>query len=542
MITKINLGLWLQASLRLRVTVIIVLAICVVLAFMPLFNAGWVYDDVNLVKTSPALKDLAGLGQSISTDLYSQAGNRLEVSAYWRPLAMTSYWFDSRFGDAPKVLHVGNIFLMAIAAALLALVIMRRDRGIAGIIAAVFASAWWALHPQNSEVVAWISCRYDILTAVVLLGLLALPRRTGIIHAAIFGLVFLAGLLSKEGFGAMLAVVVAMDFADRRSLREAAPRWVAVALAVVVWMGLRTLIGLKGLDFPPPAAVLAIILNYLEAIALYFWRAFTFPPLTISHPLTSSGVIGVLAGGLIFVALSVAAIFWKEDGQRRLAVPVAIFLAGLVPMAGAVTMFSEAPERYFFIPSIGLALLIGELLMFAMSNRHRLLHFAVPSVVGVLIIVGLVVVEMRLPDWKSDKALWSAALRVEPQDPQANYNLAIIAGRNGAWNEASRMMKIATEGKPDSARMANAYAWILLETNYYTGALREAKRATELAPYEPNGWYYLAFSLHKFGDHKGELAAIEKLLEIAPDYPRVREMKEAAACEASGRRGCLRGR
>jgi tetratricopeptide (TPR) repeat protein len=503
-----------------------------------MLDAGWVYDDVNLVRPSPALRDLAGLSRSISTDLYSQAGSRLEVSAYWRPLAMASYWLDTRFGDAPRALHAGNILLHVIAAALLALVVMRRHGGIVGIITAALVSAWWALHPQNVEVVAWISCRYDILTSIALLGLLAIAWRPGPLHAALFGLVFLTGLLSKEGFVAMAAVVVAMDFAVRRPVRDAAPRWAAVGLAFVIWMGLRTLIGLKGFDLPSFASALAIILNYLEAIALYFWRAFTLPPLTISHPFTTNSVFGVLAGGLIFAALAAAAVLCR----RRLAVPVAIFLAGLVPMAGAMTMFSEAPERYFYLPSIGLALLIGELLAFAMSKRHPLVRIAVSSVVGIFIIVGLILVEQRLPDWKSDDTLWSAALRVDPQDSQANYNLAISAGRRGDWIEAHRAIEIAARRNPDSARIANAYAWALLQTNDIPGAVREAKRATTLAPYQPDGWYYLAFALHKAGDHAGELAAIDKLLEISPGFPKARETREIAACEVSGRKDCFRRR
>jgi Flp pilus assembly protein TadD len=163
-------------------------------------------------------------------------------------------------------------------------------------------------------------------------------------------------------------------------------------------------------------------------------------------------------------------------------------------------------------------------------------------VVGVLIVVGLFLVERRLPDWKSDNALWSAALRVDPQDPQANYNLAIAAGRRGNWSEARRMMEIAAQGNPDSARIAGAHAWVLLKTNDIAGAIREARHATTLAPYQPDNWYYLAFALHRAGDHGGELAAIDKLLEIAPDYPRAGEAREVAACEASGRRDCFRRR
>jgi tetratricopeptide (TPR) repeat protein len=535
MLAGFNFRTWLQSGLRLHAAVIIVLAVCVAAAYMPALNAGWVYDDVNLVRPSPALQNLAGLGRAVSTDLYSQAGSRLEVSSYWRPLPLATYWFDTRFGNAPAALHLGNILLHALAAALLALVVIRRHGGTAGIMTAALAAAWWALHPQNTEVVAWISCRYDILTGIALLGLLALPWRPGPLHAAGFGLVFLAGLFSKEGFIAMAAVVVAMDFADRRPARAAAPRWVAAGLALLIWMGLRSLVGLKGFELPAFESALKICLNYLEAIALYFWRAFSLPPLSISHPFTTNSIFGVLAGVLIFAVLAVAAVLWR----RRLAVPVAIFLAGLVPMAGAMTMFSEAPERYFYLPSIGLALLIGELLAFAMSIRRRSVRIAVPSMVAVLILYGLVLVERRLPDWKNDDALWSAALRVDPRDAQANYNLALSAGRRGDWEGARRAIEIAAQGNPDSARIATAYAWVLHKTNDISGAVHAAKRATSLAPYQPDGWYYLALGLHRAGDHAAELAAIDRLLEISPNYPGAREGRRIAVCEASGKTNCF---
>lgn len=558
-----NRGPGLQPNLRLRIVVVAALALCVAAAYAPLIGAGWVYDDVNLVQPSPALKDLAGLFRAISTDLYSQASPRLEVSPYWRPLTMASYWFDTRFGNAPLVLHIGNIVFHALAAALLALVIMRRHGGTAGVAAAATAAAWWALHPENVEPVAWISCRYELLCGVALLCLLAVPRRPGPFRAGIHGLIFLAGLLAKEGFGVMAVVVVAMDFADRRTVRAAVPRWVAVGLALAIWIGLRAAVGIRSFDPPPLEAILRMLRIYPETIAIYSWRALAAPPLTISHPYIPGGGLVVAAGVSIFVTIIAAAVLWRRPVpppgtpnqphhhpeappagvaaafQHRLVVPAAIFLAGLVPMAGAITMFHEVPERYLYIPSIGLALIVGELVALALSARHRLVRVVVPAAVGVVIVLGLVQLEQRLPDWRNDDTLWAAALRVDPLDPLANHYRAIASGRRGDWDDALRAIEIATRGNPDSGRFATTYAWVLLRTGKFADAVRKAECATTLAPYLPDGWFYLAVARNKIGDHAGELAALEKLLQIAPDYPGAREMREVAACVVSGRKDCL---
>ncbi len=526
-----------QPKLLLRIAVIAVLAVCTAAAFLPLVGAGWVFDDVNLVQPSPALKDLAGLGRSISTDLYRQAAPRLEASPYWRPLAMASFWFDTRLGAAPGSLHVGNIVLHVIATALLALVIMRRHGGIAGVVAAAAASAWWALHPQNAEPVAWISCRYDLLCCVALLCLLIIPWRPGPLRAALYGLVFLAGLFSKEGFGAMAAVVVAMDIADKRPARDAAPRWAAIVLALVIWGVLRAAIGIRSYDMPAPGEFLTILRIYPESIFIYFWRSLASPPLTIAHTYAPGGVLEVLAGVAIIAALVAAAFKW-----RRLTVPVTIFLAGFVPVAAAMSMFHEAPERYLYVQSIGLALLLAELVVLALSAKARIVRIAVPAAVGIVIALGLVQLEQRLPDWQSDETLWAAALRVDPLDPQANLNRAVVAGRNGDLGTALEAIEIAAKRDPGSARIASTYAWTLIRTGDFIGAVREAERATSLAPYQPDSWYYLAFAQHKTGNHPAELAAIRKLLEVAPDYPGGRDMLEVATCEVSGGKDCLGAR
>jgi tetratricopeptide (TPR) repeat protein len=255
------------------------------------------------------------------------------------------------------------------------------------------------------------------------------------------------------------------------------------------------------------------------------------------------------AGVVIFAALIVAAVLWRRPARsddttsrRRLAVPAVIFLAGLFSAAGAMTMFGEVPERYLYVPSIGLALLVGELVALAMSARHRLVRIVVPAVVGVVIVMGLVQLEQRLPDWRSDDTLWTAALRVDPLDPLANHYRAIAAGRRGDWDDALRAIEIATRGNPDSGRFATTSAWVLLRTGNAAAAVREAERATTIAPYQPDAWFYMAAAQHELSDYAAELASLEKLLQIAPDYPGAREAYEVAACEASGRKDCLEER
>jgi Flp pilus assembly protein TadD len=506
------------------------LALCAALAYLPAVQSGWVWDDVNLVQPSPALQDLGGLRRAVATDLYRQAAPRLEASPYWRPLALASYWLDTRLGAAPRALHVGNIVLHGLATAVLALVLLRRRRDGSGLAGPVLAAAWWAFHPDNVEVVAWISCRYELLSSVALLGLLAVPWRPGVPRATLYGLVFLAGLLSKDGFGAMLVVIAAIDWAERRAPAAAAPRWVAVGLALAAWWAARAALGLSGFDLPPLHVLVTV---FLDAARIFLVRAIVPPPLTTGHPYVPGGALGIAIGGAVVVAL-VAIAVWR----RRLAVPVAVFLAGLVPAAVAMAKFGQVPERYFYLPSIGLALLVGDLVAGAQSSRRWIVRLAAPLAVGIATSVGLVRLEARLPDWRSDDALFAAALRVDPEDADANLSLGIAAGRRDDWNEARRTLAVAQRTDPRSARIANALTWALLRSGDVAGALQQAERATAIAPYQPDVWYYVALARHQIGNHAGELAALERLLALSPDYPRARGSRVYAACEVSGGSHC----
>jgi tetratricopeptide (TPR) repeat protein len=281
----------------------------------------------------------------------------------------------------------------------------------------------------------------------------------------------------------------------------------------------------------PPLLELARV--FLDAVRIYFLRAVVPPPLSIGHPYAPGGALGMGIGAAIVLGLAAAAV-WR----RRLAVPVAVFLAGLVPAAVAIAKFGQVPERYFYLPSIGLALLVGELIAASLEARRSIARLAAPVAVALTTLVGLVRLEARLPDWRSDDAIFAAALRADPDDAEANLTVGIAAGRRDDWAEARRVLAIAQRTDPHSGRIAGALAWAMLRSGDVAGGLRQAERATAIDRHQPDAWYYLALARHRSGDHPGEFAAIERILELSPDFPGARAGRAFAACEVSGRSGC----
>ena len=255
---------------------------------------------------------------------------------------------------------------------------------------------------------------------------------------------------------------------------------------------------------------------------------------------------GGLQGLVNCAGIAIAERTVKKDGAHGLASfarVIGINLIGTFNMirlaAVAMAKFSQVPERYLYVPSIGLALLVGDLVAVSLSSQRRLVRLSAPVAVGLATLIGFVRLEARLPDWRSDGALFAAALRVNPEDVDANLSLGIEAGRRGDWAEAGRALALAQRTDPHSGRIATALAWVLLRSGDVAGGVRQAERATTMPPYQPDAWYYLALARHEAGDHPGELSAIERLLELSPDYPRARGSRAFAACEVSGRSRCV---
>ncbi len=510
-------------------------ALAVVATDLPALGLGFAWDDLPYVRTSPALGGGAGgLLRALRCDLYAFASPPDAPSGYWRPVATLSFWLDSRFGQGPAALHAGSVILQAASAALLVLLLRRRlGGGAAAGVAGALAALLWAVHPASVEAVAWVSCRYDLLATLFALALLLLPWAPGYRRAGLHGLLFLCGLLSKEGFAAMAAVVLADDLAARRPARAAAPRWCAVAVALATWWALRSALHIAPMGAPTPGEG---GLRILGAFAAYLGRAVAPLPLTISHPAAEAGQAILLAAAGAAVALALVALAWK---RRDLAPAAALFLAPLVPAGLASGITGQLPERYLHLPSAGLAWLLAAGIAAAL-RRAPASGRALAASTAVLALGSMAAVRARLPAWEDDASLFASAAAVDPGDPLANLYLGIAAGRAGRLDESQRRLALAASRAPRSARAANALAWARLRSGDAAGALAEAGRAVALSPAWPEARLNLASAHHLAGEHAAELTEASRAVALSPGFREARitralarcELERSAACEA----------
>jgi len=296
--------------------------------------------------------------------------------------------------------------------------------------------------------------------------------------------------------------------------------------------GARALLAIPAPDLSSGLA----LADLLGAMGVYALRAVHPLPLSTAHPYAPGEPAALILGAVLVLVLALAA-----TRARRLAVPAAIFVAGLLPASLALKNLGFAPERYFYLPSLGLALLAGEGLagLRTVPRTARALGLAAATA---LLLLGLAPSATRVREWRTGASLFAATLRLDPADPQANLVLANEAGLAGRWTDARTMLERAQRRDPSSPRLANALARVLLEQGETALALSQASRATSLDPDRPQSWLYLAWAHHLAGDHARELAALDRALDLSPDYQEARAARERAACEVGEGPRCSRTR
>jgi tetratricopeptide (TPR) repeat protein len=488
----------------------------------------FVFDDQVLVVENPAVK----LPLSSAAALL---GPR-QVGIVYRPLRTFSYMVDYALGGGldARVFHASN--LVYHAAAVLVLFALARDV-VGSRFGALAGAAFFAVHPLNSEAVAYVSGRRDLLSTLCVLialvcwrflvlggrrdagGFNLLARRLlGVGGMLLFGVL---GLAAKEG--ALVLPALAWLLVPPRE--PAAPRRsaaAAVALvgfcilaALVTWRLYAPTVAL-GLDrlksgplAPQPAFTLRVVGQYLllavwpaNLSADYAAGAFALPASAIDASSLLAGVVVLLflAAGLILLRLDRAAgtgLLW--------------FLVALLPVAQLVPYREIISEHNAYLAMAGLALTVGEGFAVAERARPRLAHCV--AVVLVLLLGARATVRARV--WRNNVMLWTETAAANPRGVRSHYNLGIALMDAGKLFEARTALDRAHELDAEDRDVLLALASVC-------GKLGDFRRAVELGTRavaeraDPDALAQLGWSQLNAGAADAAIATFQRALALNP--------------------------
>jgi hypothetical protein len=418
---------------------LVALLVITAAAYGALVFAGFVWDDIPLVLGNQDTGDLAGIGRFFGGDFWAGAG---ETSGYYRPFMLLSLALDRFLWEGSGAGHhlhsLGWHLLATWGLWRLLFVLLDGPRALVG-------ATLFALHPVQSEAVAWIAARNDPMAAAFLfLGVgVLLPERVGPRRLVLGGLLLLSGLLSKESGVFGIFLLLGLDLA-RWGRIGSWSRYAVAGGALGIWATLRGLAGVRVRDLPDPAGWHLLAERGHEAVALsgkllvWPWPLSVGRALEYLHEPASTVVLGLS----VLLLGTVAAL---RFGGRLAGVGLLFAGLALAPAVLALAGKGLLGERYLYLPLGGIALAVAA----AVPRREETAWVLLATVLG-----SMWVLQQRLPDWQNSLSLWESALRDTPSG-------FVYAGVGHELNRRSGLYRQAAEeaderGKPASAETHRA--------------------------------------------------------------------------------------
>jgi protein O-mannosyl-transferase len=409
-------------------------------AYGPALHSPFVLDDLYLLYTDPTAPSIP----------------LTRWLTFQRPLLMFSYWLNFQAGATdPHVYHVTNVMLHFIVSIVVMLIAMRllEWAGVAGRMRtalAVFSGGIFLLHPLQTESVAYVASRSEVLSVLFYYAAFAVfiysnRDRMTWLRAISVVVLFGAAAATKEHTLTLPALILLTDFYWRRGgwrrngVLYALLALACVAGAAVVWRILLSAntAGFRMKDLSPVSYFYTqcrVIWVYLRMFFLPYGQNID-PDVPISTGIFDFGAIYGLVALIALVAVA-----WIYRKRWPLACfGIFVFLLLLAPTSSVIPIRDVLAERRVYLPFIGLILIALEFL-------RRLQFSQAVGTCAAVLVVSTVLTYQRSDVWSAPLTLWQDSVDKSPGKVRPRFQLAFAqfqlgdcAAAAGNYDAASRI-------------------------------------------------------------------------------------------------------
>ncbi len=494
--------------------------------FLGTLSSPFVHDDLTVIGENPLVQESGRALEAFAADYWAMREGDEGRDRLYRPLTILTLAANRALGgNAPEGYRALNIFLHALASALLFWLGLRfgLGRGQAGAAALLFA-----LHPVHTEAVNAVVARADLMAAIGVLGGMGLllgralpaplsaqgagrgegaPAPDGGLALPLgAGALFLLALLSKE-IGAALLLWAGLWWlwcraggapeapaGERGHLLRAS---LAMGAALALYLALRYgALGMWLRARPPSlldnplahAAAGERLLGALGVLGRYL-KLLVWPwPLSIDYsyaqvlPGGEETALWAAGGALALLLWGWAAWRWRREAPWA-AFGLSLFLAGWLPVGNLVAPIGTVmAERLIYLPSAGFLL-------------------AAAPAAGAL---------LGRWDWRAP----AGALAV----------LALLSGglswkRNQEWADPLRLWESAARASPKSARALRLYGQYLYRRGSFEEAIPPLLEATRIYPLYDPAWVDLGIAQMQSRREEEAEVSLKRALGLNPRSP-----------------------
>lgn len=512
---------------------------------------GFVFDDIPIVVQNSNIRAFSKIG-AIFTSGYG-AGTQLGFTALYRPIVILSLAANYQLGGLSAWhFHLFNVLVHAANSLLVLLLAFRLTRNR---FAAIAAALLFALHPVNTEAVAPVVGRTDLLGTVFALGALLLyakstegERRSRWLLAASLGCLA-GGLLSKEHAVTVVGLIMLWDLAVRdRDFGKFARSFLRRLLypyslfigVVCVYLVVRYVV-VGGIGVGGTISVLDNPLAALEQPARFFtagkvavaYVSRLIAPVTLAHdysyPQIGPANIAESIGALFVFAVVVWALVHSYRQSKPAFYGVAFFVIGFSIVSNLAFLIGTImAERLLYMPGVGFCILAGILLSegrrYAAQKKNA--EFAARLAVAVLAVVCVFFgtrTIARNGDWRSQLTLYRQAVQVAPNNAKVRMGYGQTLSEHGDYEHA--LFQFEQSLKLLMPNTDNRFSYVIADihfdiANIYKNQGRLAEAADEYAtalkfnPQRAETLFNYGKTLYASGRPVDALATFRKVLRL----------------------------
>jgi protein O-mannosyl-transferase len=504
-----------------------------VVAYLPVWRAGFIWDDDTFLWRNPLIQSPGGLFRL----WFSTA------APDYFPLTSTTLWLEWRlWGASPLGYHLVNVLLHALSAVLLWRVLERLR-----IPGAVLAAAIFAVHPVNVESVAWITERKNTLAMFFyMLSLLLylhsddersttiadragkMDRPPSLLLYCLSLFAFALALLSKTAVAPLPLVLLGLAWWQRgrlglKALWRSLPFFslAAASALVAIWFQYHRAIGASMFDvrndsfWSRLAGAGWAIWFYLYKAAVPLHLSFVYPRWQIDSSRAWAYVPGILVLGVLVVAWC----FRRRWGKSVL-LAWGYFVLMLLPVLGFVNIYfmrySLVADHWQYFAIIGPITLGAAGITWACGRSGWAPGWLAPALGGALVL-GLGVLTWREAlTYANLKTLWTATVARNPSAGLAHNNLGTLLLAEGHVSDAIVHFEKAIAVEPNAADVHSNLGGALLQRGQLEPAIAEFQQAIRLQPDSALAHNNLGNALSRQGRLDQAIIQFQKAVEFQP--------------------------
>ena len=475
---------------------LVALAIIFFISFGIYFNSlqgDFIWDDKDLIlKHTDYLGDWKNLFSVFTEPFFGKA-------AIYRPLLIISFiidyhlWGSNSFGFhyTNVLLHTVNAFMVYLLAFLLF-----KHRAFS-----LFSGLLFATHPIQTEAVAWISGRNDvIMTFFSLLSIffyIRWQKLTGVKRVVTF-MSFLISygciLLSKESGIIVLLLIILVDYFFKftpRNWKTKRKAYLAVLLVSLLFIYIRmNILGRLGVPISPMRGGGTHLFLGVFTTYAYYFKIFFFPIHQTANPFIPSLYSikdTVVISSLFFILLLmlITVTCWKRF--REVSFFIVWILVTLLPVSGVFSLTIPALEHRLYLGSVGFSIMIPLLLYRLSYTKIDWVFFKNKKVAVVLLLICIIVVYssktvVRNNVWKDESYFWLKTVQDTPISVIAHNNLGLVYFNEGHYDQAIEEFEQALSLNPYAANVHANLGVLYVAQGFYQKAISAYEKAVMLKP------------------------------------------------------------